>query len=132
MNDTEILEQQREHNEAQSLRIMAKQLSYVFNSDDVSDDAKNVIEDVLINVCNEIGLGITSPELIEMAFPLIIKSLNFNYGLGIYDALRALLESPLIEGEVRTAVREIGRQRVHFDRPTASGKTDILESEVLQ
>jgi hypothetical protein len=75
------------------LQIMANQFCHILQSDKVSNDTKDAFISILLEAGSEAGMAVQDPELIKIAFPKIINSLEFNYGKGIVLALNALLDS---------------------------------------
>ncbi len=88
------------------LQIMANKISHILRSDKVSDDAKDAFHSIIVDASNEAGtnVGVSNPEVIKIAFPLLIESLECDYGRGVVHSLSSLLDSSLvhsIEDELR-------------------------------
>jgi hypothetical protein len=79
--------------EEHHLQIMANKINHVLASDKVSDEFKDALGDCLMDAGNEGGIGFSHPILAKTAFPLIIESLDSDYGKGIYHTIRTLIES---------------------------------------
>ncbi len=86
------------------LQIMANKISHILQSDKVSDDAKEAFYSVIVDASNEANVGTSDSQLIKISLPLIINSLDIDYGRGIVHTLGSLLDcdfvSP-IEDELR-------------------------------
>ena len=80
------------------LQIMANKISHILKSDKVSADAKDAFHSIIVDASNEtkVNVGISNPEIIKISLPLLIKSLDFNYGRGIVQSLHSLLDSSLV------------------------------------
>ncbi len=88
------------------LQIMANKISHIMRSNKVSDDAKDAFHSIIVDASNEArtNVGVSNPEVIKIAFPLLIESLEFDYGRGVVHSLSSLLDSSLvhsIEDELR-------------------------------
>ena len=87
------------------LQIMANKISHILASDKISDEVKEAFTSILFEAGSESGIGGTAhPELVKTALPLIINTLDFNYGRGFVTSLCSLLDSWLvqpIENELR-------------------------------
>jgi hypothetical protein len=88
------------------LQIMANKISHIMRSNKVSDDAKDAFHSIIVDASNEArtNVGVSNPEVIKIAFPLLIESLECDYGRGVVHSLTSLLDSSLvhsIEDELR-------------------------------
>jgi hypothetical protein len=88
------------------LQIMANKISHILRSDKVSCDAKDAFHSIIVDASNEArtNVGASNPEVIKIAFPLLIESLECGYGRGVVHSLTSLLDSSLvhsIEDELR-------------------------------
>jgi hypothetical protein len=80
-----------------TLQILANKISHILQSDKVSDDAKQAFQSIVFNAANEGNVAIDDPQLIKISLPLIIDSLEFNYGKGIVHSLGFLLDSGIAD-----------------------------------
>ena len=86
------------------LQIMANKIAHVLQSDKVSDDIKIAFQSILCEMSTSAQVGIDSPELVKTSFPLLVNTLDSEYGKGIIHALRAVLDTCLpasVEDELR-------------------------------
>ncbi len=80
-----------------NLRMRTNKICHVLASPKVSEDTKEAFRSIILEAANEAGIsGGGDPELVKIAFPKIIKALDFEYGRGIYHALTSLLDSNLV------------------------------------
>ncbi len=79
------------------LQIMANKISHILRSDKVSDDARAAFSNIIFNAANESNIGVDEPELIKISLPLIVNSLEFEYGRGVVSSLSAILDSSLVD-----------------------------------
>lgn len=80
-----------------TLQIMANKLSHILASDKVSDEFKDGLASVVIGAADEAQIHLDNPLLIKAGFPLVIESLDLEYGKGVFSALQNLLESDLVD-----------------------------------
>lgn len=83
------------------LQIIAKKLRRA-TSGEVSDEAQEILGEIIINLANESGIGVDDPEIIERSFPLMIERVDSSYGIAIIHSLDAVLDCCLPKNE-RTA-----------------------------
>lgn len=76
-----------------SLQIKVNKIAHVLRSDIINDDVKSPFYQMIVNAANEANIGIDHPELVKIVLPLIINSLEFEYGKGIVHSLGALLDA---------------------------------------
>ena len=111
------------------VKSLTRQLDLVLNSDDVSEEVKDAISDILCECANEGNAAIFSPQIIGLTFPFILESLGREYGRGVVMAIRSIIESLLINKEIRAELTEINDSFY----PNRERKTDeVLDSEVLR
>jgi DNA-binding transcriptional MerR regulator len=102
------------------LQIMANKISHILRSDKVSDDAKDAFHSIIVDASNEAGtnVGVSNPEVIKIAFPLLIESLECGYGRGVVHSLASLLDSSLVhsvEDELRQYEKRFDGRDSEFD-----------------
>ena len=112
------------------LQIMANKISHIMRSDKVSDDAKDAFHSIIVDASNEArtNVGVSNPEVIKIAFPLIIESLECDYGRGVVHSLTSLLDSCLvhsIEDELRQYEKRFDGRDSEFDG--SPSEPDVLD-----
>jgi hypothetical protein len=93
------------------LQIMANKISHIMRSDKVSDDAKDAFHSIIVDASNEArtNVGVSNPEVIKIAFPLLIESLECGYGRGVVHSLSSLLDSSLVHS-IEDELRQYGKR----------------------
>lgn len=71
----------------------AEKLSCALASNTFSDDKKDALLEILCVLENEANISASHSELIKIAYPLMIKKLNIQYGKGFHQAINAIIES---------------------------------------
>jgi len=105
-----------------SHKVWAEKLHHVFESELVSGDIKNTLQDIFITAAGEANIGIDEPELIKASFPLVMDSLNNEYRTGIMHSIQSIIETAAPE----SVVNEL-RQ---YEKHAITGKTfDEEEAE---
>jgi hypothetical protein len=112
------------------LQIMANKISHILRSDKVSDDAKDAFHSIIVDASNEArtNVGVSNPEVIKIAFPLLIESLECDYGRGVVHSLSSLLDSSLvhsIEDELRQYEKRFDGRASEFDG--GPSEPDVLD-----
>ena len=102
------------------LQIMANKISHILRSEKVSGDAKDAFHSIIVDASNEArtNVGVSNPEVIKIAFPLLIESLECDYGRGVVHSLSSLLDSSLvhsIEDELRQYEKRFDGRDSEFD-----------------
>lgn len=90
------------NSERHYLQILAEKLKRVMGGE-ASDEAQEIIGEIIICLANEAGLGVDDPKIIELTFPLMIERVNLSYGRAIIHSLDAVLDSCLPEVEQAAA-----------------------------
>ncbi len=109
--------------ELPEITITAKRLSCALASDNFSEDKKDALLEILCVLESEAGVSSSHAELIKIAYPLMIKALNVQYGCGIHDAIRAIIESE--ERNNEAFENEV-------NQPQETDVIDVLDAEVIR
>jgi hypothetical protein len=116
------------------LQIMANKISHILRSDKVSDDARAAFSNIIFNAANESNIGVDEPELIKISLPLIVNSLEFEYGRGVVSSLSAILDSSLVdsvEDELRQYEKRFDGRDSEFDgSPSEPDVLDVSDSSM--
>lgn len=116
------------------LQIMANKISHILRSDKVSDDARAAFSNIIFNAANESNIGVDEPELIKISLPLIVNSLEFEYGRGVVSSLSAILDSSLVdsvEDELRQYEKRFDGRDSEFDgSPSQPDGLDVSDSSM--
>ncbi len=113
---------------------MANKISHILRSDKVSDDARAAFSNIIFNAANESNIGVDEPELIKISLPLIVNSLEFEYGRGVVSSLSAILDSSLVdsvEDELRQYEKRFDGRDSEFDgSPSEPDALDVSDSSI--
>jgi hypothetical protein len=114
----------KEEKRAEDLRRLAQELNIALQSENFDSGKDDALRDILSELNNEAQIWNDHPQLIEIAFPLMILALNEMYGEGIAQTI-----STIIDGEARSNKvfnEEIGHLHTHL--PTvAEMQTELDE-----
>lgn len=88
--------------EKQHLQIIAEKLKRVM-AGEASDEAQEIIGEIIISLANEAGLGVDDPAIIELTFPLMVERVGLGYSRGVVHSLNAVFDSCLPEVEQAAA-----------------------------
>ncbi len=100
--------------------VWANKISHVLESEEVPENIKSVISDVLITVAGEANVGIDAPELVKDSFPLFMDALDPSYRTGVMHSIQNIIES----GSPESVIDELRQYEKHM----ITGKT-IAEEE---
>ncbi len=118
------------------LQIMANKISHILRSDKVSDDAKDAFHSIIVDASNEArtNVGVSHPEVIKIAFPLLVESLECDYGRGVVHSLSSLLDSSLVysvEDELRQYEKRFDGRASELDgSPSEPEVLDVSDSSI--
>jgi hypothetical protein len=88
----------KNNTEKQHLQIIAEKLRRVI-AGEASDEAQEIIGEIIINLANESGFGVDDAAIIEFSFPLMIERVGIGYSRGVVHSLNAVFDSCLPEVE---------------------------------
>lgn len=71
----------------------AERLRCALKSESFPDDKKDALYEVLCVLENEANVHASHEDLIKISYPLMIKTLNEQYGRGLHHAITAIIES---------------------------------------
>lgn len=116
-----------------------KRLFMVLDHEEVSEETKNLLESIITEAANTAGLGITSPEIINLTYPLVMENLNKWYAEGIQTGLGTVMdkipEEVLVEINYKIELERVkAKKRSLENEPIntlAEHLSAILESPLL-
>jgi hypothetical protein len=88
----------KNNTEQQHLQIIAEKLKRVM-AGEASDEAQEIIGEIIISLANEAGFGVDDPAIIELTFPLMVERAGLGYSRGVVHSLNAVFDSCLPEVE---------------------------------
>lgn len=103
-------------------RVTANKIRHALASDKIPTSSKHAIEDIISDATAESDVYIFHPDLVKLAFPMIMRELDFNYGKGILHSIQNILETLPVE-----LVEELKQYEKRFDSKPETEEKEVLD-----
>jgi hypothetical protein len=81
------------------LNVWARRIFLALTSENFNATKAEAIGDILSNLVTESGIAADHSQLIEIAYPVMIQALPFEYGRGIHHAIKSIIHSEVLDNE---------------------------------
>lgn len=96
---SELSEKLDEHN----FRLQMRRLSCALESENFDAGKCDAIQEIISELMNESQISLDHPQIIPIAFPLMLEAVGDEYGKGVFSAIRTIIQSEENGNEAFTA-----------------------------